>query len=121
EDGPHLEVLGLRNRIVLVVVAASTVERQSEKRLATMFDGVVEPDIPVELVPVPSQIPGRSQDLGVRRSELVAGEHLLNHLVVRAVGIQRLDNPIAPSPEMILALADFIAISRPISVTPDIH
>ena len=53
--------------------------------------------------------------------QLVGGEHQTDHLVVRHVGVQRLDNPIAPVPDVVLAVSQLVAQSPPVAVAPDVH
>src|SRR3954468_18089161 len=98
-------------------------ERQSKKRLRGMFDSIEHPDIAVELVPVASEESRRPQDVGVTWRQLVSGQHLSHHLVVARVTVQRFDNPIAPSPDVPLAVPNLIdrPAPVPIAVAPDIH
>ena len=54
EEGSKTEIIGLRNRVVLVVVAVGTVQGQSEKRLAGMFDVAAHPVVRIQGIPVPN-------------------------------------------------------------------
>ena len=121
EDRPQRIILGLPNGIVHVVMAPRTVERQAEKRLAGVLNRVVQPDIPVELEPVPHQKTGRAERIGIVRSQLVARQHFLDHAVIASVAIERLDDPVAPPPDMRLALAHFRAVAIPVAVAPYVH
>ena len=58
---------------------------------------------------------------GSSGAEFVAGQHLDDHLVVGLVGVERFDDPVAPAPDVRLALADFGAVTVPVAVSPDIH
>ena len=50
-----------------------------------------------------------------------AGEHLLDHPVVGLVRVERLDDPVAPPPDVRLALADLRLVAVPVAVPPDVH
>ena len=86
-----------------------------------MLDGVVQPAIAVELVPVPREEPGGAERLGVVGLGLVGGEHLDDHPVVALVGVERLDDPVAPAPDVGLALADLLLVAVPVAIPPDVH
>ena len=104
-----------------MVVTPGAIERDAQKGLACVFDRVVEPRITIEEVPIASQITGGSYRLGVTRRDLIGGQHLHDHAIVGLVIIQGLDDPVSPSPDMRLALADLGAMAIPIAVSPDIH
>ena len=53
--------------------------------------------------------------------EFVGGQHLDDHLVVGLVGVERFDDPIAPPPDVRLALAHLRRVAVPIAVAPDVH
>src|SRR5262245_47534121 len=61
EDSAKTIVLFLRDRIVLVLMTAGAVQRNSEKRLGRVLHSVVEPGVAVEDKPRPDQESGRSQ------------------------------------------------------------
>ena len=52
-------ILGLRNRIVLVIMALGAAVSQSQERFGCMLNDVVQPDVAIEFIPVPGQEPGR--------------------------------------------------------------
>ena len=81
----------------------------------------VEPDVAIELVPVAHQEAGGPQRVGVAGRELVGGQHLDDHLVVGLVGVERLDDPVAPPPDVRLALAHFGAVAVPVAIAPHVH
>ena len=58
---------------------------------------------------------------GVVGCELVGREHLHDHLVVAGVGVERFHDPVPPSPDMRLALADLRAIAIPVAIAPNVH
>ena len=58
---------------------------------------------------------------GSSGGQLVAGEHLLDHPVVALVGVERLDDPVAPVPDMRVAVAGLLAQPIPVAVSPDVH
>ncbi len=113
EERAERVIVGLGDRVVLVVVALRAVEREAQERLGRVLDGVVQPDVAIELVPVADQEAGRAQRLGSSRVGLVGGEHRDDHSVVGQVAIERFDDPVAPPPDMRLALADLGDRSRP--------
>ena len=114
-------ILFLGHGIEHVLVAAGTVDRDAEKCLGRVFDGVIEPDVAIERKPVAHQKARGPQGRGIRRSQLVAREHLLDHAVVALVLVERLDDPVAPVPDVRLAFAHFLAKAGPVAVTPNIH
>ena len=65
--------------------------------------------------------PVARQRVGVAGVGLVGGQHRDDHPVVRQVAIERLDDPVAPSPDMRLALANLGAEAVPVAVPPDVH
>ena len=70
---------------------------------------------------MPHQEPGRPQRVGIGRGEFIRREHLANHLVVGFVGGEGIDDPVAPAPDIRLALTDFVGVAIPVAVPPDIH
>src|SRR5207244_2698220 len=90
-------------------------------RLGGVLDGAVEPDVAIELEPVADQKAGRSQHLRIGRGNLVAGQHLLDHAIVRLVLVDRFDDPVAPAPDVWLAVADLGAVAGPVAVAPYVH
>src|SRR5207248_2393435 len=92
-----------------------------EEGLGRVLDGGLEPDVPVVLEPVPHEVAGGTQRLRVAGRGLVGGEHLDDHAIVTLVLIERLDDPVAPVPDVGLALADLGAIAVPVAVPPDVH
>ena len=52
---------------------------------------------------------------------LVGGQHEADHLVVRQVGIERFDDPIAPVPQVPGAVAVLVAQAPRVAVAPHIH
>ena len=86
-----------------------------------MLHGIFQPDVAVVTKPVSNEETGGPKRAGVDRSKLVRREHLDHHAVVGLVRIHRFDDPIAPAPNVRLALADFGTVPGPIAVTPDVH
>ncbi len=117
EHGPQPVVILLGDRVVLVVVALRAIERQAEHRLGRVLDRFIEPGRAIEAKILPGEKAGRPQPVGVRRIQLVGGEHLAEHLVVGLIGGERLDDPIAPVPEVLLRVADFGAQPPPVADT----
>ncbi len=121
EESTHPVIIALLDRIVHVIVTAGTIERHSQERLAQVLDGVVQPDIAIEAIPIAGQVTGCSQRGRIGGRKLVAGQHVDNHAIIAAVGIERFDDPIAPVPDVRLAIAHFLAIAGPIGVAPYVH
>ena len=116
-------VLLLRQRIILVVVTAAALERHAQETHAGELDGVLEPDGAIEDVIVAAEVARRPQGIFIGRRDLVRSEHLDDHAVVALIPVERLDDPVAPAPDMPLAvtlLVDFAA-AVPITVAPDVH
>jgi hypothetical protein len=121
KDRAEAVVIELTDRVVLVVVALGAVDRQTQERLARMFDRTVEPGRTIEEIVVTGEEAGRPYDVGIVRRQFVTGQHLLDHPIVALVGVERFDNPVAPMPEMLLAVTELFAEAIPIGVPPDIH
>src|SRR5262249_52887376 len=88
-----------------------------------MLDIVAHPLMWVKCVPVASEIARGDRGLVVARRDLVGGEHLHHHAVVTLVGVERLDNPIAPAPDLWGAVPNIghVPPPVPIAVTPHVH
>jgi hypothetical protein len=71
-----------------MVMAASAVECDAHERFAGMFDGVVEPCVAIEDVPVANEIPGCSRGLQIIRTSFISRQHFDDHLIVRLVSVQ---------------------------------
>ena len=123
EDRAQGVVIGLWKRIGFVVVALRTTDREPEERKARMFDGVFEPLFPGKHLVVAGQKPGGAHRGGIFRGTLVGRQHVDHHPVVASVGFERLDDPVAPPPDVPLAVANLFAIAPtgPVAVPPDVH
>ena len=123
EDGADLIIFLLRDRVRHVVMALRAADRDAEERLRRVFDGVFQPLFAAEHFVVPHEKAGRAQGIGVFRGELVGSQHLGEHLVVGLVAIEGFHDPIAPAPDVRLAVANLSAVrpAGPIAVAPDIH
>ena len=117
----ELVILGLRNRVVLMVVATGAVDGQTQERLGAMFDGSIQPHVAVVVAVVARQETGCRQHLGIVRGQLVAGQHLEDHPIVTFVGVERIDDPVSPAPNMLLAVAHILLVSAPIAIAPYVH
>ena len=104
-----------------MVMTSSAIEGESHECFAGVFDRVVDPGIAVEHIPIADQIPRSANGRGVVRSNFVRRQHLHDHTIIRLVIIERLDNPVSPSPDMGLALTNLRTIAIPVAVAPDIH
>ena len=121
EEGAEGVILLLRNRIEEVVVAARAIHRRREECLRGVLDRLLEPGIAAEAVPVAHEEARGPQGLGVLRGDLVAREHLDDHAVVGLVRVEALDDPIAPAPDVRLAVAHLCFPAVPVAVAPDVH
>src|SRR5439155_6160311 len=90
---------------------------------ADVLHGVLKQDGPVEDIESAAQIAGSTLRVSIAGSKLVAGKHLDDQPVVALVLVERLDNPIAPAPDMPAAVAQLVeaAAAVPIAVPPNIH
>ncbi len=61
------------------------------------------------------------QNRRVARRDFVGRQHFADHFVVRLVGVERLDDPIPPPPNVWLAFAYLGSIAVPIAIAPDVH
>ena len=123
EDRSQTVIFCLRNRIVHVVVAASTSDRQSEKRLHRVIDSFSYPGLATEHFIIAGEKAGRAQQIRIGGRKFIAGKHCSHHAVVGHVGIQRFHDPVTPTPDVLLAVANLLAVSPsgPVAVPPDIH
>ena len=105
EDGSESIIVRVRDGIVLVVVALGAVECEADERLTCVLDGGIKPGGAIEEIVVTCEETSGSNRLGIFRYEFVGGEHFQNHAVVALVFVQRFHNPIAPMPDVLLAVA----------------
>jgi hypothetical protein len=121
EDGPHAVVVRVLDGIVLVVVALHALHRQSKKGARGVLDSLIQPRRAIEEIIAARQETGRPQIVAVLRREFVRRQHLADHLVVALVGIERFHDPIAPVPDVFLAVAQLRTEAVPVAVSPDVH
>ena len=121
EEGPHRVVVFLAERIVFVVVALGAVERQAQEALGNVLDRLVHPRRAVEEKPIAGEEPGGAQLGEIVGGDLIGGKHQPHHLVVAGVGVERFDDPVAPVPDVLLAVAELIPQAPPIGVAPHVH
>ena len=88
EDGPEAIVIELLDGVILVIVTLGAIHRQAEEGFAGMLNRAVQPGRAIEQVVVPSQEAGGSQVGGIRGSDLIGGEHFLDHAIIALVGIE---------------------------------
>ena len=123
EDGPQPVVVGLQYGVVLVIMAARALDRQTQKGGSGVFHRLLQPDVAVEPVPTTGQVAGGADDVRVAGSQLVTREHLQHHAIVTLVLIDRFDDPIPPAPQVAVAVADLVGFcpAVPVAVAPDVH
>ena len=86
-----------------------------------MLDGGIEPGVTVEHIVTASEISSSGDGFAALWVQLISREHFLNHAVVSFVFVQGVYNPVAPVPEMFLAVAKHTSKSVPIRISPNIH
>ena len=91
------------------------------KKALDVFDGGLHPHVAIEPIPVARQEAAGSPCLRIERRDFIGGQHLADHLVVGLVGVERLNDPIAPPPDVRFAFAHLGSIAVPIAITPDVH
>ena len=121
EDRADLVVVLLEDRVVHVVVAAGAAERHAQEGLAGVVDHVLHPLLAAEQLEVPREVAGGAEGVQVIGAGFVGREHRDDHAVVRLVAVERLDDPVAPVPDVRLAVADLLAPAGPVAVAPDVH
>ena len=123
EERAQTIVILLRHRIVLMIVAAAALERDAEEGRADVFHGVLQPDGAIEDIEVAAEVTRCTLHVLVARRQFVAGEHLDDHPVVALVLVERLDDPVAPPPDVSAAVAQLVdrPAPVPVAVPPDIH
>ena len=97
-----------------MIVTLGAIHRQSEKCFAGVFDCAVEPSRAIEEVVVSREVSCCCEHERILRSELVSGKHLANHLVVTLIVIERIDDPVSPVPEVLLAITKLLSEPVPI-------
>ena len=88
-----------------MVVTFGAVQGETKKCLSRVFDGGVKPSGPVEKVIITGQKSCGSQGFWGFRKKFVGSKHLLDHSIVTLVFVERLDDPVAPMPNVLLAIA----------------
>ncbi len=123
KDRADGEVFLLRDGVGHVVVAFCATDRDTEECLEGVLHGVFHPLLAGEELEIPCEEAGGTKGLGIFRSDLIRGEHLGKHAVIRLVRVGCLNDPVAPPPDMGLGIPHLIAVgpSRPIAVAPDVH
>jgi len=117
------KVLFLTDRIVLVIVALRTIQRQAQKRLASVFDKILLPRFVIPLEPAADKISRRGKSQLIVGHDFIRGQHLNNHAIVALVGTDRTDDPVTPTPDHRITVHDVghRTATIPIAVTPDVH
>ena len=121
EERAEPVIVGLGDRVVLVIVAPGALDGQAQECAGRVLDGIRQPGVAVEDVPVAGQEAGGADRVGIVRRKFVAREHLQDHPVVALVGVERRDDPVAPVPEMRMAVPGLLAQSVPVAIPPDVH
>ena len=104
EDGQHRIVIALRNGVVFMVMAACTPERETEEDLGSRGNDVIEfvPTVLFQtLVTDGGSVSAESgcyQRLEISGRDFVARDLFHHELVVRFVGVQAVDHPVAVVP-----------------------
>ncbi len=121
EDGTEAIVILLGDGIVLVVVALGAVHGETHESLGGVLNGGIQPSGAVEKVVVAGEEARGPEGLRVVWGQFVGGQHFLNHAVEALVGVERLHDPVAPTPNVLLAVAELLAKAVPVGVAPDVH
>ena len=94
----------------------------AEERLRRVLDRVLQPLLAAEQLV--SCAPGsrwRAARRGRPGASSSAASISSDHAVVALVGVERLDDPVAPAPDVRLAVAHLLAPAGPVAVAPDVH
>ncbi len=81
-------------------MAAGTIDRQAENALPVCSIESLSEVNRLNLFQFAGEIASRTQRVRIVGSQLVAGQHLFDHLVVRFVGVERFDDPVSPTPNV---------------------
>eukprot|EP00913_Durusdinium_trenchii_P028312 g26540.t1 len=111
ECSRHPVVFALANRVELMVVAARTIDRKAEKCLPDGTDDVFKLVLPHDrfhgsalliladlVISTRDEKPGGDNRLWVSRSQHVAGELAAGEFIVRKIGVESIDHPVAVAP-----------------------
>ena len=86
-----------------------------------MFDCFVHPLVPVENKKVAGKVSRGPQPAWIRGVKFVPRKHQADHFIVRHIGVQGFDSPVAPVPDVLLTVAQLASQSPPVAVAPDIQ
>ena len=75
-------IIGLRKRVVLMVVTFRTIESQAEHRLSGMLNGLIQPTCPIEFKILSAEEPACPKLVEILRIQFICRQHLAQHLVV---------------------------------------
>ena len=121
KDRAKLVVVFLENWVVHMVVAPRTAKCHAQKSLAGVIDDVLHPLLTTEQLEVSREVAGRAELAQIVRAGLVGREHRHDHAIVGLIAIERLDDPVAPVPDVRLAIANLLAPARPVAISPNVH
>ena len=88
-----------------------------------MLHVAAHPVIGIQCIPVSNQIAGSDIRFRITWVDFVGREHLSDHLVVTRIGVEGLDDPIAPAPNLWSAVPNvgYIPSAEPVCIPPNIH
>ena len=121
EDGPEAVVVLMGDRVVFMIVALGTIKGEADKGLGSVLDGGVQPGSTIEEVVVAGEKAGGPQGVVVVGRQLVGSKHFLNHAVEALAVVEGFDDPVAPMPDVLLAVAQLFVEAVPVAVAPDVH
>ena len=102
-------------------MALAAVHGQAEQAFAHVFHGFLHPGVPVEEEKIARQKPGGPDFFQIPRIQLIRGQHLPQHFIVRQARVEGFHNPVAPVPHVFLAVPELVAEAPPVAVTPNVH
>ena len=104
-------------------MALAAVQCQPEERLARVFDQIFLPCFVVPFEPASNKVSGRDDVLIIGRQQLIRRQHFDDHLMVGFVLVQRLHDPVFPSPDHGIAVHHIGhgSAAIPVAITPDVH
>src|SRR5258705_9608175 len=100
-----------------MVVAFGATDGHTEESLRGVLDGVLHPLFAAEQFEVADEKASSAQGIGVLGSEFIGGKHFEHHLIVAFVMVERFDDPIAPAPDVRLAIANLAAVGPTSPIT----
>ena len=106
ENGAEAVIVVGPEGIVFVIVAFGAIGGQAEEGFCGVFDSLIHPACAVEKEVLAGQVTCCTEFGAIGRVNFIGRQHLANHLIVRQIFVEGFDDPVAPVPDIFLAVAN---------------